>query len=78
MNVSVKCFATLSDADTCDFHGGRSHAIEAGATVDFLLKRLAIPEDDVKLIFVNGMQAEMGTRLSEGDRVAFAPAVGGM
>ena len=78
MNVSVKCFATLADADTCDFNESRVYDLDTGAKVDSLLNRLAIPEASVKLVFVNGRQAGFDARLSDGDRVGLAPVVGGM
>ncbi len=78
MNVSVKCFATLAEADTCDFNESRDHEVEAGAKVGTLLQRLAIPADTVKLVFINGRQTGTDADLSDGDRVAFAPVVGGM
>lgn len=78
MKVAVKCFATLADGETCDFKDSRTYDFDAGADIHTLMLRLSIPQDSVKLVFVNSRKAEFDTRLSEGDQVALAPAVGGM
>lgn len=51
--------------------------VEAGSTVRDLARRLAIPEQDVKLIMVNGAGAQWDTVLSGNERVALFPPVGG-
>lgn len=78
MEISLKCFATLADADTCDYKGSTTKTVAQGATVRDLLKEATIAEKDVKLIFVNGKRAELSTVLKLGDQVGLAPPVGGM
>ena len=78
MNIGLKCFATLADADKCDYKGSTSKTLPDGSTVRSLLIQEAIHEKDVKLIFVNGQQAALDTVLHNGDQVGLAPAVGGM
>lgn len=78
MNVSVKCFATLAEADRCDYRESRSFELPADADMKTLIKKLDIPEEKVELIFVNGKRAASGVKLSEGDQVGIFPAVGGM
>lgn len=78
MKIAVKCFATLADGETCDYKGATEYEMADGARVDDLTRKLDIPEDQVKLVFVNGRMGRADTVLSEGDRVGLAPAVGGM
>jgi molybdopterin converting factor small subunit len=78
MEILLKCFATLSEADACDYKGSTPRKLSDGAKVRDLLKEANIAEKDVKLIFVNGRQAELDTLLRAGDQVGLAPAVGGM
>ncbi len=78
MNINLKCFATLAEADKCDYKSSTPKTLEEGATVRQLLSHSAIPEKDVKLIFVNGKRAALDTVLHNGDQVGLAPAVGGM
>jgi molybdopterin converting factor small subunit len=78
MNIGLKCFATLAEADKCDYKGSTSKTLPDGSTVRKLLIQEAIHEKEVKLIFVNGQQAALDTVLHNGDQVGLAPAVGGM
>lgn len=78
MNINLKCFATLAEADKCDYKSSTPKTLAEGSTVRGLLPHAAIPEKDVKLIFVNGQRAALDTVLHDGDQVALAPAVGGM
>jgi len=50
---------------------------DQGTTVAGLLKMLQIPEDQVFSILVNGVHYDKGNLLSDGDRVAFFPPIGG-
>jgi molybdopterin converting factor small subunit len=43
-----------------------------------LADQARVPEEAISLVFVNGRRSDFDQRLSDGDRVAFAPAVGGM
>lgn len=47
------------------------------ATVEVLLEKLAIPQEQVFSILVNGIHHNLNDQLSEGDRVALFPPVGG-
>ncbi|OPY82221.1 MAG: ThiS family protein [Syntrophorhabdus sp. PtaU1.Bin153] len=73
MRVTTKLFATLRrgrfDIDTFD--------LPEGATVDDIITKLGIPENEVTLIFVNGRRADRATQLADGDSVALFPPVGG-
>ena len=78
MDIGLKCFATLADADKCDYKGSTAKTLPDGSTVRSLLIQEAIHEKDVKLIFVNGQKASLDTVLKNGDQVGLSPPVGGM
>jgi len=79
MKINVKCFASLSNEDTCRHDQPISIAIgEDKATVGKLIDHLQVPEKEIATVFVNGRREGRDGRLSDGDRVAFVPAVGGM
>lgn len=56
---------------------GFAMEINAGATVREVAQRLGIPEEEVKLIMVNGVGSKWETRLLGDERVALFPPVGG-
>lgn len=78
MKIRVKCFSTLVIPESCDFSGSTSVELPEGQAVSDLAWNLGIDPNRVKLVFVNNRPAGLGTRLSEGDTVGLAPAVGGM
>ena len=78
MKVTVKCFSSLADADTCDYKDSTAYELEDGETVTALSKRLNQSPENIKIVFVNGKQAEMNSVLKDGDQVGLAPATGGM
>ena len=78
MNVKVKCFATLADADTCDYKDSIEYEVPEGYTVDNLVDRLDIAREDIKIVFRNHKVVDFDTPLAEGDQLGFAPTVGGM
>ncbi len=49
----------------------------SGTTVGDVIRKLAIPEDEITLIFINGRHSELAATPEEGDTVALFPAVGG-
>ena len=79
MKINVKCFATLSTDDTCRHDQLRSITLGGEtATVGNLIKKVQLPEEEIATVFVNGRRSGLEDKLSDGDRVAFVPAVGGM
>jgi molybdopterin converting factor small subunit len=78
MNVNVKCFATLSKEQVCDYHGATPYELSEGATVNELVGKLKIKPEEVKIIFVNHKEVELNHVLNEGDQVALSPKTGGM
>jgi sulfur-carrier protein len=51
--------------------------VEEGISVEALLTRLHIPLHVAKIIFLNGIHAELGTTLKHGDRLAVFPPIAG-
>ena len=78
MKVNVKCFASLSEKDSCNFKTETAYTIEPGNNVGDLIDRVDLPTEEVSLVFVNGRKRSTQTALSDGDRVGLFPAVGGM
>jgi molybdopterin converting factor small subunit len=78
MKVRLKCFSSLPEKYACDYTDGVEHQVQPGETVERFASRIDISEEDIKLIFVNGKKVDKTYVLSDGDRVAFAPATGGM
>ena len=78
MKITVKCFASLADADTCDYQDSKPYELKDGQTVMSLIKRLHLSPEDIKLVFVNGKHAETKTVLRDKDQVGLAPAIAGM
>ncbi len=78
MKIDVYLFATLV-RHLPEGAEGRSLSLEAdeNTCVRDVMKRLDIPENSVKLIFVNGVHAQPETSLKDGDRVGLFPPVGG-
>jgi molybdopterin converting factor small subunit len=78
MKVKVKCFATLAEADTCDYKDSIEYEISEGDTVDNLVDHLDLAREDIKIVFRNYKVVDFNTPLAEGDQLGFAPAVAGM
>ena len=78
MKVSLKCFATLVNVESCDYKDSTEYELDDGKTVEDLVQLAGIPKKDVKIAFVNSKIVDLGTVLSDGDQVGLAPAVGGM
>ena len=56
---------------------GYAMTVEAGSTVRDLAGRLGIPEEEVKLMMVDGLGAKWEKPLNGNERVALFPPVGG-
>lgn len=79
MNIEVHLFANLASyLPTGARRDGAIVDVPDGATVEELLRRLAIPEDLPRLMLVNGQDARPDHRLRPGDVVSvLPPLVGG-
>jgi molybdopterin converting factor small subunit len=78
MKIDLKCFATLVEPGSCDFRDSTAYTLADGQTVADLARVAGIAEEDIKIAFVNSRVVTLDSVLSDGDRVGFAPAVGGM
>jgi len=72
--ISIKLFATLNRHTPAS---GDNYPVEPGITVRNLLEQLGVPEDEVKLIFINGVKGNLSSPLTGGERVGIFPPVGG-
>ena len=78
MKIHLKCFADLAERFECDYHAASPLETAGGADVAEVMRRSGIPEESVKIVFVNGRIADPHAPLVEGDRVTLVPATGGM
>jgi molybdopterin converting factor small subunit len=78
MQIEVRLYATLAQYLP---EGAKDRAcrlaIDEGESISRVLERLDIPEEKVKLVFVNGVHAAKTAGLKDGDRVGLFPPVGG-
>ncbi len=73
-HIQIKLFATLQQftPDSAD-----NFAIEAGTTIKSLLQKLDIPTGKARLVFIDGIKADLNQTLNGGERVGIFPPVGG-
>ncbi len=78
ITVHVKLFATLR-RHFPELAIGETMPVELpeGATVGQLQEHLDLPEEQVKVVFVNGTVRKADHVLSDGDEVGIFPPVGG-
>ncbi len=72
--INIKLFATLQQFMPLS---ADNFTIESGTTVQRLLDQLDIPQEKAKLVFINGVKADLSTALNGGERVGIFPPVGG-
>ena len=87
MKVQVKLFATFiqSLAESVrtqhpeGIHAGRpfDQEMPEGSTLADLAVALCLPEDEIKVIFVNGRAQKLEYRLQPGDMIGIFPPIGG-
>ena len=73
-HIQVKLFASLQKFMPAS---AENYAIEAGITVGALIQQLDIPQDMIKLVFIDNVHAELTSILKGGERVGIFPPVGG-
>jgi molybdopterin converting factor small subunit len=73
-HIQIKLFATLRRFMPAS---AEKYAIETGTTIRTLIQQLDVPEDKAKLIFIDGVKAELTTVLKGGERIGIFPPVGG-
>jgi molybdopterin converting factor small subunit len=78
MKVSVKCFANLAKEGVCDYSDSTTHDIPDGSRIADLIDHIGYSREAIKLVYANNLIVARETLLQDGDRIAFAPATGGM
>ena len=73
-HIQIKLFASLQEFTP---PSSDEYPIDAGLSIQSLLEKLNIPPEKAKLIFVNGVKADLTQSLSGGERVGIFPPVGG-
>jgi len=74
ITIDLKLFVTLNKFAP---DNAGQYEIAENTSVGDLIKALKIPEDQVKLVFVNGIRQEKTYQPVSGDRVGLFPPVGG-
>ena len=80
MSVLVKLSTTLRDCvPGYDPVAGLEVdiSVHGELTAESLAGVIGIPLSEIKIVMVNGRQSALSTPVSDGDRVAYFPAVGG-
>lgn len=78
MKIEVNLYSTLKRYMNKKSAGNSSEIdIKEGAYIKDVMQKLKIPDDLVKLIFINGVHAKRDTLLKDGDRIGLFPPVGG-
>ena len=72
--IQLKLFAGLQ---TFSPSTAEHFEIDPGITIRDLLTQIEIPIDKARLIFINGIKANLDTPLKGGERVGIFPPVGG-
>lgn len=72
--IDIKLYATLKEFMPTS---ADQYPIEPGTPLSRLLDQLGIPEEQAKLIFINGIKAEKDVVIFGGERIGIFPPVGG-
>ncbi|MBN2125442.1 MAG: MoaD/ThiS family protein [Deltaproteobacteria bacterium] len=79
MKIEVRLFASLARYMPAPGAAGSPEQMEVaeGLTVNELLRRMKVPQEAVKVVFLNGLHATGDQVLRQGDRVGVFPPVAG-
>ena len=78
LKVEVRVFATLRRyLPDLKIGEAMSIMVEPGTNLDELRERLGLPKEAVKVIMRNNLHAFPEDIISDGDRIAYIPAVAG-
>jgi molybdopterin synthase sulfur carrier subunit len=72
--IQLKLFATLHEFEP---PASEHYSIEQGMSIRELLEQLELPPEKARLIFINGIKADLTATLKGGERVGIFPPVGG-
>jgi len=73
-HIQIKLFANLQKFMPAS---AENYAIEAGITVGTLLQQLDIPQDMIKLVFIDNVRPGLTSILKGGERIGIFSPVGG-
>jgi molybdopterin converting factor small subunit len=73
-HIQIKLFANLQPLMP---KTGEKYRINPGISISNLLEQLNIPQEKAKLIFIDGIKANLSSTLDGGERVGIFPPVGG-
>ena len=74
VQITISLFASLKKFTPVS---SDSYPVKPEITVKTLLEELCVPEDEVKLVFIDGVKHDLAAVLKGGERVGIFPAVGG-
>ena len=74
MHITINLFASLKKFTPVS---SDSYPVKPGMSVKTLLEELCVPEDEVRLVFIDGVKHDLESVLKGGERVGIFPAVGG-
>ncbi|MCG8551491.1 MAG: MoaD/ThiS family protein [Desulfobacterales bacterium] len=78
MKIEIRLFATLAAyAGHGDLDAGGCLSFDGPATIRDAVRRLGVPEQEIKLVFLNGVGAALDSPLKDKDRVGIFPPIGG-
>jgi len=78
MKIDLHLFASLAEYMPPKAEDGSNFMqMEEGVTINSVLLQIGVPEESVKIVFVNGIHAKVDDVLHDGDRLGVFPAVAG-
>ena len=75
VTIEINLFASLKKYLPAE--SACRYPVEPGTPLSALLDQLRIPEDEVKLIFIDGVKEDASALLHGGERVGIFPPIGG-
>ena len=73
-HIQIKLFAGLQPFMP---PSGKKYPVNPGISIRNLLEQLNIPQEKARLIFIDGIKANLSSTLDGGERVGIFPPVGG-
>lgn len=73
-HIQIRLFATLNRLTP---PSADNYPIQKGIDIRQLLKQLDVPPEQVKLVFINSVKADLNTPLQGGEKVGLFPPIGG-
>lgn len=78
MRIEVAVFATLRRyMPELGIGETKTLEVEPGTTMAEVVEMLGLPKDEVQIVVRNHRHADLSDAVTEGDRIAFVPAIGG-